>query len=772
MRCSTTFAFLPWLAALAACAPPPARSEAEPPAVGAAAPAAPPASPAPTPEVILARQDLAAYHGWVRYLMFRAEHAGERFGNGSERALHDQAELASWTQRILADPALLASLRGVIEWAYLSPVDGSGQPFKLNIPTDYDPARPAPLSLYMHGYAGNHLEHSSYMKERRGDFEMAVLGRSRGGRYRALSEADVLGALDYVEAHWAIDASRVHLTGGSMGGGGTFWLGARYPHRFASGRPVCGFASDLPVENLLTFPIYATHSDDDFVVPVLHSRGPIARLRGRGGNATLDETTGLGHNAWDYTEGNRRGEAWYGEQVRPPSRDVRRLAYSALDGRATRAYWAEISEWGPRPEPASFTLEVGPDNRLDARLHNVSRLSIRVAEAPLDRQAPLTVVVDGARRVHPAPLPDTLALTFEKGAWAFQGPAPALPYRLHTPGGANQLYDGAPLLIVYGTAGGPEAAAALRDAAIVASRSSNASWPSPNNQVGDDGVSHNQNLYGDLTIAADVDVKEDALARHHLVLIGSASQNSLVARLAERLPVRLEPDQIRFDDGARVPSADAALALVYHNPLAPGRLVFWVASNDLAYYRADALAPQLLGTFPTGADLVISRVSQPSVVELRSFDSRWRWVDHAASPALPAAAEDRAAAARAIAESVRRAAQADFALALATAPGNPTYTPSLRVADLAALIYYEPISVMTLTGAELDAARRALAAKPEAFLQPLPPARLDPKASYRLALTARQISPLVSATHLAPKRYVMTDQDVAAALRSSGFLLP
>lgn len=782
MRSRKPFTPLPALLLWLACAPPATRGEAAPPtapAEGAPAEGSPTAgSPAAGATLasavaeILGRQDLAAYHGWIRYLKFRAEHADERFGKGSQRALAEQAELASWAPRILKDPALITRQRGVFEWAYESPVDGSGQPFKLNVPVDYDPARPAPLSLYMHGYSGNHLEHSNFMKERSGEFEVAVLGRSRGGRYRALSEADVLAVLDYVEKHWAIDASRVHLTGGSMGGGGTFFLGARYPQRFASGRPVCGFGSDLPVGNLLTFPIYATHSDDDFTVPVLHSRGPIGRLLERGGKAILDETTGLGHAAWDYTEGNKRAEAWHVQQVRPRSQDVRRLLYSALDGRARRSYWAEVTEWGPAPAPASFRLDVGAGNRVGANLTNVSSLSIHVADAPLERGVPLTILLDGKTLTQPAPLPDIVHLTREKGAWAL-GAAPAtLPYRLHTPGGANQLYDGQPLLIVYGTAGSAEVNAALKQAAVVASRSSNAAWQSPNGELGDDGVSHNQNLYGDLKIAADVDVTDATLASHHLVLIGTAEQNRLVARMADRLPVQYARDAIRFSDGSQQPAADSALGLVHYNPLAPERLVFWVASGDAAYYRADAIVPQLLGSAPTAADLIVSRVSSPTIVTVRSFDSRWNWVKSTNSPGLPGTIAEPAVFARSLAESARLAVQADYALALETTPGNPSYASSLHVADLAALFYYEPISVMTLSGAELDAARAAMAAKPEQKLQPEPPARLDPKGTYRVALRARQISPLVSATHLAPKRYVMTDQDIAGALLRSGFVKP
>jgi hypothetical protein len=74
---------------------------------------------------------------------------------------------------------------------------------------------------------------------------------------------------------------------------------------------------------------------------------------------------------------------------------------------------------------------------------------------------------------------------------------------------------------------------------------------------------------------------------------------------------------------------------------------------------------------------------------------------------------------------------------------------------------------MTLTGAELEAARGALAKLPGAALQP-EPGKLTPERSYRVALTARQISPLVGATHLAPKKYVLTEVDVASALARGG----
>src|SRR5690606_16933173 len=227
-----------------------------------------------------------------------------------------------------------------------------------------------------------------------------------------------------------------------------------------------------------------------------------------------------------------------------------------LDGRAMRDYWAEIVEWGPKPQPASFSIDVTGKNQLALRLTNVSRLRLRVKEAPIDPGAALELSLGGASLRRQAPLPDVLTLSRRGGAWAFEEREPALPFRLHTPGGANQLYDGEPLLIVYGTSGGAAASAALRSAAVVASRSFNASWQSPSGQVGGDGISHNQNLYGELRIEADTEVSPAELETHHLVLIGTADEDALVARIADRLPLRFEAGEVRFNDGTREAARD------------------------------------------------------------------------------------------------------------------------------------------------------------------------------------------------------------------------
>ena len=105
-----------------------------------------------------------------------------------------------------------------------------------------------------------------------------TVGRSRGGAYLGLSGADVLHVLEYVQAHWKVDGRRIQLTGGSMGGGGIFKLGSRHPHLFSSGLITCGFTTQEPINNLLTLPLYATHSADDPVVAIITARGGSKRI--------------------------------------------------------------------------------------------------------------------------------------------------------------------------------------------------------------------------------------------------------------------------------------------------------------------------------------------------------------------------------------------------------------------------------------------------------------------------------------------------------------
>jgi hypothetical protein len=729
--------------------------------VCAALPAATLAEAQTAADTALARNDLTAYRGWIKFLRFEAETAVARHGADSPQAKEKTDRLADWVQRIAADPQLLGKLRGVQEWAYESPADGSGQPFKLVIPSDYDAARPTPLSVSMHGYSGNHLEHSTGAAPHDGNFEAYVLGRGRGGWYTGLSQADVLHVIDYIEAHWNIDARRIHLGGGSMGGGATFKLGSRYPHRFASGQITCGYTLQEAFGNLATFPIYATHSDDDPVVPVMHAHSAYHQLREAGNQVIFDRTNGYGHAVWDYADGNARSAVWGPQQVLPLSTDVRHIDFTALDCAAVRGWWAEVAQWGPAPKPARFVLTACPQNLLQADLTNVDALRLRLAESPLDRTQPLQISVNGAVPFTvAAPLPESLVLVRQNATWTTVAALPADPRRMHTPGGPIQVYDGSPLLIVYGTHGDATTQAALRTAAEAASKTSHSEWAEDAGETGPDGIYHEQNLYGRLPIKADTAVTEADLKGHNLVLIGTASENAVVARLAAQLPVQFADGKIRCSDGAELPGAGAMLGLVHYNPVDPQRLLFWVAADTAAAYAPGAVVPAFGREYFFGADLYVADTASGALRATRSFDNAWAWTpDRETSPLIPARLASNQDLAMAVAEATRLATGADFAAAHRLAPlGDTAITAGVtRLADIEPLFYHNGIDVIEVTGAELLAVAPKLAPQDTGWrawmrLTPaLDTTKIDPARRYRIALPMFSVGPLGRATLLAPR---------------------
>lgn len=728
---------------------------------------------------LLDREGLEAYRGWIKYLIFDVEVVSKRPGVDEAQALEKRERLQSWTQRIKADPKVIETLRGVQEWAYESLADGSGQPFMINIPQDYDRTRRTPLSLYMHGYAGNHSEHYNGSNDLHGMFELSVLGRSRGGGYASLSGADVIGVLDYVEAHWNIDPDRIHLNGGSMGGHGTYRMGSLYPHRFASGRPTCGFASDKPLGNLVTLPIYATHSDDDPVVPIQHSEGPIQRIRELGGQAIFDWTTGLGHASWEYAEGNARANRWFREQVRPDSKEVRRIDYTAMSGIATRSWWAEIEEWGDQPKPAHFILSAGNDNTLYATFTNIARLKLRFEESPFDPSRTLRVSVNGGPLLElAAPVSDDVYIVRGEDGWQLTDATDVPAHRRHTPGGPNLLYNGEPLLIVYGTTGSDSENEAMLNAAGLASRSMNARWQSPNPHVAPDGFSHNQLLYGNLITKADSDVTQEDIARCHLVLIGTAAQNSIVAGISSRLPVALDATTIMFADGEHYAADGLGLGLVHYNPDAPDNLIFWVASNDAGLYRADSPIPERMafqvsatlnnGVAP-GYDCLVLGVDDGAFIAARSFDHEWNLNPRDShEPIIASSVATNADLSEALATAASAETSSDFGffgtppeVDLSKSPFVPGVT---RLEDYASTYLHEPVGVFNLSGAQLLEIQSKLEAAGQT-LRPLPTMdNVDPDRSYTLAMSQINIWGFVGLTQMFPRDYRLTDTQLATAI--------
>jgi predicted peptidase len=114
----------------------------------------------------------------------------------------------------------------------------------------------------------------------------------------------VLELMDALPKEFRIDASRVYITGLSMGGFGTWDILARQPDRFAAALPVCGGGVVDTAPAFAKIPLWVFHGAADPLVKPEHSRQMVEAVRKAGGKPGFTEYPGVGHDSWTMTYHN------------------------------------------------------------------------------------------------------------------------------------------------------------------------------------------------------------------------------------------------------------------------------------------------------------------------------------------------------------------------------------------------------------------------------------------------------------------------------------
>jgi predicted esterase len=123
----------------------------------------------------------------------------------------------------------------------------------------------------------------------------------------------ILEVINHVKTYLRIDERRMHVTGFSMGGGGTWSMATDYPELFATASPMAGGynspskACAIAAENL---PIWAVHGDADTVVPYTKTTNMVKAINAcsptPNPQAKVSIYSGVKHNSWEraYTPDN------------------------------------------------------------------------------------------------------------------------------------------------------------------------------------------------------------------------------------------------------------------------------------------------------------------------------------------------------------------------------------------------------------------------------------------------------------------------------------
>lgn len=226
-----------------------------------------------------------------------------------------------------AQPPPTASQKRILMCGYELDAANARMPFSLFVPDTYDHARAWPLIVDLHGAGVTPLQQMLFdgttdFAQRDGYIVVTPMGFSTFGGWgplrgepkpvetadvnpatgakwatHELSELDALTLIEKVRKTFNVDPDRIYLMGHSMGGFGTFFLGAKHNTLWAGIAPIAGggVGPNAPAEKLKAVPVLVMHGSDDNVVRKESSRISVRELQKVGGQHIYLEFPGLDH---------------------------------------------------------------------------------------------------------------------------------------------------------------------------------------------------------------------------------------------------------------------------------------------------------------------------------------------------------------------------------------------------------------------------------------------------------------------------------------------
>ena len=199
--------------------------------------------------------------------------------------------------------------------------------YGLFVPTTYNASRATPLVIALHGLGSDihyMMEYNNLVElaERYGYIVATPMGYNERGWYGArgqgndfnrrqtqtqtdpgpdnlgaLSEQDVLNVLKQVRADFNVDARRIYLIGQSMGGGGTLYIGAKYPEIWAALAAMAPaiYISPDTIAGAAHLPVMVVQGDADTSVDPNVTRRWVAKMKELGMKHEYIEVPGGTH---------------------------------------------------------------------------------------------------------------------------------------------------------------------------------------------------------------------------------------------------------------------------------------------------------------------------------------------------------------------------------------------------------------------------------------------------------------------------------------------
>lgn len=478
------------------------------------------------------------------------------------------------------------------ERTFISDVDGSVQYYSVNPSTTQGDNQA--LFLSVHGASVEARNQArAYVPKDWGHIIAPTNRRPFGFNWEEWGRIDAMEVLAEAEKVFKTDPAHTYLTGHSMGGHGTWFLGVTYPDRFAAIAPcasypdiakysrpnadaanvgekhfpmICQAANAGRVldlrKNFLQSGIYILHGDSDNVVPIEQVR----RMR---------EILGTFHPDFCYYE-YPGGSHWYSNESvdwKPifdyfrwhsvPSVDkVKQLEFhTASPAISAKDYWVTINQQDTAYDFSSVSFKQ-TDNGISGTTSNVAAITFDFPALKLPAEASITIdnetiLADGTR---PAVLKKVA------GKWTLVEEIPVTEKYPSRYGGFKQAFDNR-VVFVYATGGNKE----------------ENTWYQ--NKARFDAETFLYRGNGSIDVIADKDFIPSAYADRNVVLYGNASNNKAWNKLLKNAPIQVLKGEIRMGDKV-LKGNDLGTYFVYPRPDSPTASVGVVAGTGIEGMKA------------------------------------------------------------------------------------------------------------------------------------------------------------------------------------------
>lgn len=510
---------------------------------------------------------------------------------------------------------------------FFSDVDDTEQPYGLYLPANYDSGKKYPLVVMLHGAGSNHrlalrrvfgksnlenendVEASRYFPAWDPVDYIVISPYARGtAGYRGVPEKDVYDALEDAKRRFSVDEDRIYLTGLSMGGGGTLWLGLTRPDIWAAIAPVCPAppkGTEKLIVNAFNYPVHFFHGGDDPVVPVKISRDLVDSLKSMGANVAYKEYPGVQHDSWVQAYEGGFIFDWFRKFTRNSFPDE--VKFATQQYIYNSAYWVQLDELTPGTL-ASITAKFSEPNSLSVDTEELSGFSLHISNHPKYlKEEKLTLTIDG-KKIKLNDKKDTLSFHKEKGKW-IEGRAPksATAKQKGTEGPLREAFADRHIY-VYGTMDNPSGEV-LSERIKIATEAAN--WSV-----------YRGEFLGRYKVfprvLSDKELKPSDFETSNLVLFGTKETNRVIADNSERLPMHLTNSE--------------NYGLLYIFPL-NGKYI--VVSSGLPWWRqgeqsaAFNFLPVNLAVLEDFKDFVLFEGTLENIVSEGYFNPQWKLTDEA-----------------------------------------------------------------------------------------------------------------------------------------------